>query len=67
MTAFQTVTDATNIWIKGSSFSIKRLLGDEYSGDASKYEGGHLCIFRLAPQVRARQSQVNTGRAVLIA
>lgn len=52
MTAFQTVTEATSIWIKGRNFSIKRLLGEEYSDDASKFEGGSLCIFRLAPQVR---------------
>ena len=51
MTAFQTVTEATNIWIKGRSFSIKRLLGDDYATDASRFEGGSLAIFRLAPQV----------------
>jgi phosphatidylserine decarboxylase len=44
MTAFQTVSDATSIWIKGRNFSIKRLLGDEYKDDASKFEGGSLCI-----------------------
>lgn len=52
MTAFQTVSDATKIWIKGRTFSIKRLLGDDYKDDASRFEGGSLCIFRLAPQVR---------------
>lgn len=51
MTAFQTVTEATRIWIKGRTFSIKRLLGEQYKDDASRFEGGSLCIFRLAPQV----------------
>lgn len=49
MTAFQTVTDATQLWIKGKTFSIKRLLGGD-EAEAKRYEGGSLCIFRLAPQ-----------------
>jgi phosphatidylserine decarboxylase len=47
---FQTVTDATSIWIKGREFSIARMLGDHYGSKASEYEGGSLAIFRLAPQ-----------------
>ncbi|GAA5933666.1 hypothetical protein JCM10213_008562 [Rhodosporidiobolus nylandii] len=47
---FQTVTDATSIWIKGREFSIARMLGDHYGAKAAEYEGGSLCIFRLAPQ-----------------
>ncbi|KAI0628504.1 phosphatidylserine decarboxylase-domain-containing protein [Trametes polyzona] len=35
---FETVTEATRLWIKGRDFS------------AEKYVGGALCIFRLAPQ-----------------
>lgn len=51
MTAFQTVNEATTIWIKGRTFSIRRLLGEAFKDDAAKFEGGSLCIFRLAPQV----------------
>lgn len=48
---FNRVDDATNVWIKGREFSIKRLLGDAYPEDAARYEnGGALGIFRLAPQ-----------------
>lgn len=48
---FNTVDDATKIWIKGRDFTIKRLLGDAYPEDAKLFEGGGLGIFRLAPQV----------------
>lgn len=48
---FNRVEHATKIWIKGREFSIKRLLGDAYPEDVSRYEnGGALGIFRLAPQ-----------------
>ncbi|KAI6092018.1 phosphatidylserine decarboxylase-domain-containing protein [Hypoxylon rubiginosum] len=47
---FNTIDAATNIWIKGREFSLKRLLGDAYPEDAKRYEGGALGIFRLAPQ-----------------
>ncbi|SPN99555.1 related to phosphatidylserine decarboxylase [Cephalotrichum gorgonifer] len=47
---FNRVNHATNIWIKGREFSIKRLLGDTYSQEVSRYENGALGIFRLAPQ-----------------
>lgn len=50
MTCFPTISEATNLWIKGRQFSIKKLLGKELEGEASRYEGGSLCIFRLAPQ-----------------
>lgn len=48
--AFETVNEATRIWVKGRDFTIARLLGEVYSGDVEKYNGGALCIFRLAPQ-----------------
>ncbi|RIA83236.1 phosphatidylserine decarboxylase-domain-containing protein [Glomus cerebriforme] len=48
MMAFPTVTKATELWIKGQSFSIARLLDDDLI--AKEYEGGSLGIFRLAPQ-----------------
>ncbi|KAG0050843.1 hypothetical protein BGZ83_004400 [Gryganskiella cystojenkinii] len=48
MTCFQTISDATQFWIKGRQFTLGRLLGDENL--AKKYDGGSLAIFRLAPQ-----------------
>lgn len=48
--AFGCVGEATRIWIKGREFSVARLLGEAYTGQAEKYNGGALCIFRLAPQ-----------------
>ncbi|KAF4335173.1 phosphatidylserine decarboxylase [Fusarium beomiforme] len=47
---FNSITTATKIWVKGREFSMKRLLGDAYSEDVSRFEGGALGIFRLAPQ-----------------
>ena len=47
---FETVSEATRLWIKGRDFSVGRLLGDTYRTEAEKYVGGALCIFRLAPQ-----------------
>lgn len=49
--AFETVTEATRIWIKGREFTIGRLLGEKYKDEVHKYDGGALVIFRLAPQV----------------
>ncbi|KAF9903805.1 hypothetical protein EC991_003363 [Linnemannia zychae] len=48
MTCWQTISDATQFWIKGRQFTVGRLLGDNEL--AKKYEGGSLAIFRLAPQ-----------------
>jgi phosphatidylserine decarboxylase len=50
MMAFDTVTSATQIWIKGRDFSVEKLLGPNYKDVADRYEGGALGIFRLAPQ-----------------
>jgi phosphatidylserine decarboxylase len=50
--AFQTVNDATRIWVKGREFTVARLLGEKYKDEAHNYDGGALVIFRLAPQVR---------------
>ncbi|KAL7784383.1 putative phosphatidylserine decarboxylase [Trichoderma ceciliae] len=47
---FNQLTHATKIWVKGREFSMKRLLGDAYPDDVSRYENGALGIFRLAPQ-----------------
>ncbi|WVW78263.1 phosphatidylserine decarboxylase [Kwoniella bestiolae CBS 10118] len=50
MMAFETVHEATQIWIKGREFTVGRLLGPNYRDVAGRYEGGGLAIFRLAPQ-----------------
>ncbi|OLN81166.1 Phosphatidylserine decarboxylase proenzyme 3-like protein 2 [Colletotrichum chlorophyti] len=47
---FNSVSQATKVWIKGREFSIKRLLGDAYPDDVKRFENGALGIFRLAPQ-----------------
>ena len=48
--AFETVNEATRLWIKGREFTVARLLGDAYKGQTERYQGGALAIFRLAPQ-----------------
>ncbi|THG96606.1 hypothetical protein EW026_g5254 [Hermanssonia centrifuga] len=48
--AFETVTEATRLWIKGREFSVARLLGDCYKSEVDRYHGGAVGIFRLAPQ-----------------
>jgi len=48
--AFETVSQATRLWIKGREFTVSRLLGDAYKTEADRYAGGALVIFRLAPQ-----------------
>lgn len=48
MTAFDSVSEATRLWIKGIEFSLKKLLGDPTS--AKELQGGPLAVFRLAPQ-----------------
>ncbi|KAI4201670.1 MAG: hypothetical protein LQ346_002121 [Caloplaca aetnensis] len=47
---FNTMDEATKIWVKGRDFTVERLLGDAYPEDAKRYKGGALGIFRLAPQ-----------------
>lgn len=48
--AFESVNEATRLWIKGREFTVARLLGDNYKGQAERYLGGAVAIFRLAPQ-----------------
>lgn len=48
ISAFNDTSSATTIWIKGSGFSIARLLGDNDA--ALTFEGGAVAIFRLSPQ-----------------
>ncbi|KAF5588808.1 phosphatidylserine decarboxylase [Fusarium pseudocircinatum] len=48
---FNSIDQATELWIKGRQFSVKKLLGDAYPEDVPRYEdGGAVGIFRLAPQ-----------------
>jgi phosphatidylserine decarboxylase len=48
MMAFDTIDNATSLWIKGVEFTLPKLLDDTEAAKA--YEGGSLAIFRLAPQ-----------------
>jgi phosphatidylserine decarboxylase len=48
LTAFQTVDLATRYWIKGSGFTLGRLLGNDEL--ARYFDGGSIIIHRLAPQ-----------------
>ncbi|KAJ6577016.1 phosphatidylserine decarboxylase-domain-containing protein [Mycena vulgaris] len=48
--AFESVSEATRLWIKGREFTVARLIGDAYKHEADRYTGGALAIFRLAPQ-----------------
>lgn len=47
---FNTIDDATKIWVKGRDFSLEHLLSPAYPEDIKRYSGGSLGIFRLAPQ-----------------
>eukprot|EP00941_MAST-03F_sp_MAST-3F-sp1_P002035 g2035.t1 len=47
---FPSVNDATRMWIKGSLFSIKNLLGPKCMEESKEFQNCALCIFRLAPQ-----------------
>ncbi|KAE8540468.1 phosphatidylserine decarboxylase [Cryptococcus gattii VGV] len=44
--AFETVNEATQLWIKGREFTIGKLLGPNYKDVIDRYEGGALAIFR---------------------
>ena len=48
LTAFPTIDLATKYWIKGSGFTLERLLGD--ADLARQFDGGSMVIARLAPQ-----------------
>ncbi|KAK4046935.1 phosphatidylserine decarboxylase [Microbotryomycetes sp. JL201] len=49
-TFFESVDDATRLWIKGREFSIAKLLGDAYKDKLRQFDKASLCILRLAPQ-----------------
>lgn len=48
LTVFPTIDLATKYWIKGFGFSLERLL--DSAELAKQFEGGSICIARLAPQ-----------------
>ncbi|KAG0305052.1 hypothetical protein BGZ98_004644 [Dissophora globulifera] len=48
LSCFESVTSATEFWIKGQSFTIGRLLQDDAL--AAQFDDGSLAVFRLAPQ-----------------
>jgi phosphatidylserine decarboxylase len=48
LTAYQTIDLATKYWIKGSGFTLERLLGSAEL--ARTFDGGSIVIARLAPQ-----------------
>ena len=47
---FNTIDQATSIWVKGRDYSLEKLFGDAYPMDARRFVGGSMGIFRLAPQ-----------------
>ncbi|ODO08587.1 phosphatidylserine decarboxylase [Cryptococcus wingfieldii CBS 7118] len=62
MMAFETVNEATQIWIKGREFSVAKLLGPNYKDVIDRYDGGALAIFRLAPQDFHRYKSLVDGK-----
>eukprot|EP00124_Ichthyophonus_hoferi_P001205 Ihof_evm15s57 gene=Ihof_evmTU15s57 len=59
---FETIMDATKIWIKGSAFTIDNLFGEAAADIASKFYGGSLVIARLSPQDYHRFHSPVTGK-----
>lgn len=47
---FNTINEATEIWVKGQNFSLQRLFGSAYPDEVTRFHGGSFGIFRLAPQ-----------------
>ena len=50
MMVFNSILDSTRFWIKGSQFTLEKLLGSERSEIVPNFESGAFCIARLAPQ-----------------
>jgi len=59
---FGSLSEATRIWIKGSEFSIGKLLGPQFADIAEQFVDGSLLISRLAPQDYHRFHIAVTGR-----
>jgi phosphatidylserine decarboxylase len=47
---FNSIDEATRIWVKGKDYTLEKLFGDAYPLDAKRFKGGSMGIFRLAPQ-----------------
>jgi phosphatidylserine decarboxylase len=45
--AFDSVSQAQNLWIKGKSFTIENLLGERYGKEAKDFDGCSVGIFRV--------------------
>lgn len=65
LTAFPTIDLATKYWIKGFGFSLERLL--DSAELAKQFEGGSICIARLAPQDYHRWHAPVSGKVTGIA
>merc|ERR1712137_21619 len=59
LSVYPTVDKATELWIKGETFSVENLLQDEAL--AAIFEGGSIVIARLAPQDYHRYHSPVTG------
>ena len=66
MMVWDTILDATKVWIKGGRFTLANLLGPNSKVDLQKYEGGSFCIARLAPQDYHRWHYPIGGKVVNI-
>ncbi|KAG0221025.1 hypothetical protein BGX31_010264 [Mortierella sp. GBA43] len=59
---FESISAATQVWIKGKAFSVEQLVQDAHL--ASQFEGGSIALFRLAPQDYHRFHSPVTGTIV---
>ncbi|KAF9954063.1 hypothetical protein BGZ65_004268 [Modicella reniformis] len=59
---FESISAATQVWIKGKSFSVQHLVQD--ADLAAQFEGGSIALFRLAPQDYHRFHSPITGTVV---
>ena len=66
MMAWDTILDATKVWVKGARFTLENLLGPNSKVDLQKYEGGSFAIARLAPQDYHRWHYPVGGKVVNI-
>eukprot|EP01065_Artemidia_motanka_P037719 TRINITY_DN4657_c0_g1_i1.p1 TRINITY_DN4657_c0_g1~~TRINITY_DN4657_c0_g1_i1.p1 ORF type:complete len:238 (+),score=46.11 TRINITY_DN4657_c0_g1_i1:59-715(+) len=55
---FPSVTDATELYVKGKGFSLKDLIGAD-DPRAAAYASGTICISRLAPAFRSLRTHVH--------
>ncbi|KAH3767412.1 Phosphatidylserine decarboxylase proenzyme 2 precursor [Pelomyxa schiedti] len=60
LSAYQTIDEATRIWIKGVGFNLQSLLGSPEL--AEQFSGGSIVIARLSPQDYHRFHSCVTGR-----